>query len=67
MLVDVPAVATEGIARSTEVHPVQVCAKIYKPLGIIVCRLGSNLTGSEDETCLLLRIYLANADIVGSN
>ena len=27
MLVDVPAEATEGIARSTEVHPVQVCAK----------------------------------------
>ena len=46
VLVDVPAEATEGIPRGTEIHPAQVCAKsIDKPLGIVVCRLGSNLTG----------------------
>ena len=27
VLVDVPAEATEGIPRGTEVHPVQVCVK----------------------------------------
>ena len=46
VLVDVPAEAAKEIPRDTEVHAVQVCAKsIDRPLSIVVCRLGSNLTG----------------------